>query len=48
MSQDAAAAKEKVARKAGKGKGKGKGKGNGRKVRKSIPTSQLLEEFSVV
>jgi hypothetical protein len=56
MSQEAAAAKEKAACKTNKGKGKGKeraeakgsGKGRRRKLRKSIPTSQLLDEFSVV
>ena len=54
MSQEAAAAKEKAARKTNKGKGKeraeakGSGKGRRRKLRKSIPTSQLLDEFSVV
>jgi hypothetical protein len=46
-SQDAVAARGKATRKAAKGKGTGNGKGNGRKVWKSIPPSQLLEEFSV-
>jgi hypothetical protein len=36
LSQEAAMAKAKV-----------KGKGKGRKMRKSIPTSQLLEEFGI-
>jgi hypothetical protein len=40
LSQDAAAARLKADR-------KGKGKGKGRKARKSLPTSQLLEEFSI-
>jgi hypothetical protein len=39
LSQEAAAA--------ARAKAKGKGKGKGRKMRKSIPTSQLLEEFSI-
>jgi hypothetical protein len=39
LSQEAAAAKAKA---------KGKGKGKSRKIRKSILTSQLLEEFAIV
>jgi hypothetical protein len=39
LSQEAAAAET---------KNKSKGKGKGRKVRETVPTSQLLEEFSIV